>query len=208
MSNGEVRIPNRLILTALSKRQSKALRLFTSAKLQGHRAEINALFDELKLHPKTGKRLIDTVVNLGWAGTDGKYLFPRSWQKLNLNKRGGLYLTNPQSDIKKFEALLFAKGLKRIYRKLGGTRPNRKRAEQSDLPARYLFKALQVSERRFKRLKASAQRYKFIAVNRQYSIVGKYAEYSALKKNLPGLPIFRRGKHCVVPDISRIKVLI
>jgi len=209
MSRGEIRLPNKLIRTALSKRKAKALRFLTMAKLQGHRAELSTLFEALNIHPKTGQRLVQTVVNEGWAGSDGKYLFPRSWKRLELNKRSGLYLTDPQKDYKKFEALLFAKALKTIYRaKLGGIRSNRRRARQTDLPARFISKALQVSERRFERLKASANRYKFIAVNRQYSIIGKVQEYSALKKNLQGLPLFRRGKHTVCPDISRIKVLI
>jgi hypothetical protein len=205
---GEIRIPNRLLSEALAEKKAKALRLFATAKLHGHRAEIETLFHELKLHPKTGKRLINKIVSEGWAGTDGKYLFPRSWRKLELNKRSGLYLTDPVKDVRKFEALLFTKALKRIYRKLGGQRPNKRRAKQNDLPARYLSKALQVSERRFERLKASAQRFKFIAVNRTYSIIGKAKDYGAMKKNLPGLPIFKRGKHTVCPDISRIKILI
>jgi len=206
-SGGEIRIPNKLLSEALAQKKVKALRLFATAKLHGHRAEIETLFHELKLHPKTGKRLIDSIVNFGWAGTDGEYLFPRSWAYLKLNKRGGLYLTQP-FNLKKFECLCFAKGLKRIYRKPGGQTTGKRKDHAKDFPARYLAKALGLKQRRFEMLKASAQRYRFISVRPQYNIIGPAKDFPALKKHLHGMPIFKRGRHTVVPDIAKIKVLI
>ena len=206
---GEVRIPNALLADALSEKKVKQLRLFACAKLAGqHRANIAHLAKALKIHPKTCKRLIKSILNDGWAGSDGEYLFPRSWRKLKLNKRGGLYMTNAPKDCKKFEALCFAKALKKIYRKLGGQRLTKGKAEQNDLPARYLSKALKLSDRRFERLKADAQKYRYISVKPQYRIVGTAKEFQALKKHAFDMPLFKRGKHCVVPDVARIRVLI
>jgi hypothetical protein len=208
MTGGELRIPTRLLSSALADKKTKQLRFFASAKLEGHRAEIKPLSEGLKIHPKTCQRLVKSIVNEGWAGCDGKFLFPRAWRKLKFNKRGGLYIITAPKDLKKFEALCFAKGLKKLYRKLGGQRSTKGRTLQNDLPARYLSKALKLSDRRFERLKASAQKYRFISVKRQYSIVGKAKDYPALKKNLHGLPLFKRGNSVVVPDVAKIKVLI
>lgn len=205
MLSGELRIPNVLLADALAEKKVKQLRLFACAKLPGHRCEIKSLAKALKIHPKTCTRLVNSIINDGWAGSDGEYLFPRSWRKLKLNKRGGLYLINAPKDIKKFEALCFAKALKKLYRKLGGQRLTKGKTEQKDLPARYLAKALKLSDRRFERLKATAQKYRYITVKPQYQIIGKAKEYAALKKNLH-LPIFKRGKYCVVPGVSRIRV--
>jgi hypothetical protein len=207
MSNGEIRIPNKLLSSALKEKKVKALRLLASAKLKGHRASTEQLFQELKLHPKTGKRLIDSVVSLGWAGTDGKFLFARSWHKLDLSKRGGLYLTQIHN-LKKFEALCFAKALKKLYRKPGGQTTGKRKDHAKDFPARYLAKSLGLKQRRFEMLKASAQRYRFISVRPQYNIIGTAKDFPALKKNLHGMPVFKRGRHTVVPDIAKIKVLI
>lgn len=207
MLAGEVKIPAKLLADALAEKKVKQLRLFASAKFEGHRSKIKPLCECLKIHPKTCQRLVKTIVSEGWAGTDGTYLFPRSWRKLKQNKRGGLYLINAPKDIKKFEALCFAKALKKLYRKLGGQRLTKGKTEQKDLPARYLAKALKLSDRRFERLKATAQKYRYISVKPQYQIVGTAKEYAALRKNLH-LPIFKRGKYCVVPDVSRIRVLI
>lgn len=204
---GEIRIPTKLLSSALSEKKVKQLRFFACAKLKGHRVCVDVLADDLDIHPKTCKRIIKSILTDGWAGYDGKHLFPRSWRKMRLNKRSGLYITEPYN-LKKFEALCFAKALKKLYRKLGGQRPNRRRTVQTDLPARYISKALGLSERRFERLKSDAQRYRFISVKRQYTVIGSVKDYGALRKHLHGLPIFKRGKHCVVPDVSKIKVLI
>lgn len=206
--DGELRIPLRLLSAALADKNIKQLRLFASAKLEGHRAEIKGLFEALKIHPKTGLRLVKKLVADEWAGTDGEYLFPRSWRKLKFSKRGGLYITAVPKDLKRFEALCFAKALKKLYHKPGGQHSNKRRVEQNDFPARYISKSLGLSERRFERLKASAQRYRYISVRPQYRIIGKAIEYGAISKNLHGVPVFKRGKHTVVPDISKIKVLI
>lgn len=205
----ELRIPSRLLTDALAAKQTKALRLFAAAKLNGHRSEIIPLCENLKIHCKTCQRLVKKIVELGWCGTDGTFLFPRSWRKLKFSKRGGLYLNRAPKDLQKFEALCFTKALKNIYRRRRSPHSTSKdRIKQEDFPARYLSKSLRLSERRFERLKARAQRYRFISVKSQYSIIGKVSEYDTLKKNIHGLPIFKKGNHCVVPDISKIKVLI
>lgn len=208
MSGGELRLPNKLLSTALAEKQTKALRLFATAKLDGHRSEIRPLLDSLKIQPKTGQRLIKKLVDRQWAGCDGTFLFPRSWRKMKISKRGGLYLTTAPTDLERFEALCFAKGLKSIYRKKGSPRPGQRRAKQKDFPTGFLCAAMGLKERRFKALKAAAQRYKYIAVVPQYTIIGTAKDYPVLKKNIHGPPIFKRGKHTVVPDVSKIRVLI
>lgn len=205
---GELRIPNRMLGNALASKKVKQLRLFAAAKLEGHRSEIKPLCKCLKIHPKTCGRLIKKIVQDGWAGTDNTFLFPRSWRKLLLTKRGGLYLTTAPKDLKKFEALCFTKALKTVYRKMGSPHSNKRRVSQKDFPTGFLVAALGLKERRFKALKALAQRYKFISVTAQFTIVGKFTDFDALKKNLHGIPVFKRGKHVVTPDISRIKILI
>jgi hypothetical protein len=205
--NGEVRIPRRLLSTALQDKNIKALRLFAGAKLQGHRVEITELLRLLKVRPKTGWRLINKITSEGWAGTDGTFLFPRAWKKLKYSKRGGLYLTDAPKDLKKFEALCFAMALKRKYRR-GGPRSIKGRAVQEDFPTRYLFKSLGLSERRFERLKASARKYKFIAVEpQQFTVIGDFRELPALRKHTK-LPVFKKGTNAVVPGMSKIKVLV
>ena len=213
MITGELRIPTRLLSCALAEKKTKALRILATAKLEGHRSEIMTLCEVLKMHPKTIKRQIQTLVNDGMAGTDGTFLFPRSWSEMKFTKRGGLYLTDAPKNLKKFEALCFAKGLKRILSsKASPKRPDRGRTKQnSDLPATYLTKALGLKERRFKSLKSAAQRYRYISVKPQFKIIGKAQDYQAIKiaAILNGnVPVFKKGKHTVVPDVSKIRVLI
>lgn len=154
--------------------------------------------------------MIRKIVNDGWAGSDrdGVFLFPRAWHKLNTSKRGGLYMTKAPLDLKRFEALAFAMGLKRLYRKLGSPHSKQERVKQEDFPTGFLCAALGLKERRFKTLKAHARRYKYISVRSQVRIIGKAKDFEAMQKNLHGPPIFKRGKHIVTPDISRLKVLI
>lgn len=205
---GELRLPNRLLSSALSEKKIKQLRFFASAKLEGHRSEIQPLCECLKIQPKTCQRLVKKIVLEGWGGTDGTFLFPRSWSKLQFSKRGGLYLTNAPKDLKRFEALCFAKALKKVYRQKGSPHSSKRRVKQTDFPTGYLCSALGLKERRFKTLKALAQRYRFISVIPQIRIIGKVKDFDAMKKNLHGPRIFKRGKHVVTPDISKIKVLI
>lgn len=206
---GEIKIPTRLLSCALKEKTVKALHLLAYAKIiGGHRIEREAIRKGLKLHDKTARRIIKQIVDKGWAGTDGEYLFPRSWRQLNERKRGGLYLTKVPTDLKRFEALCFAKALKKLYRKRGSSHSIKGRVQQTDFPARYIAASLGISERRLVRLKAMAQRYRFITVIPQLAIVGKDVDYPAIRKNLPGLPVFRKGKHTVVPEVSKIKVLI
>lgn len=208
-SLGEIRIPNKVMSSALSAKKVKALRVLATAKLYGHRACITQLCETLKMHPKTMQRQIETLVNDGMAGTDGKFLFPRAWNKLKINKRGGLYLTDAPKNLKRFEALCFAKGLKTIFSSKGSPQLLEKgKNMQAEFPATYLCLALGIKDRRFKALKADAKRFRFISVIPQFKILGKAREYLDLKKNLHGMPVFKRGKHTVVPDVSKIRVLI
>lgn len=209
--SAEVRIPNRLLSCALIQRNVKALRLFAAAKLEGnHRAEIGPLLKVLSIHPKTGKRVIDRIIQNGWAHSDGQFLFPRAWRRMNLSKRGGLYMVTVPLDVKRFEALCFAKALKKILsRRASPARPDRGRAKPNpDLPATFLYKALGVKSTRFKALKKAAQRYGYLRSEPQVTVIGKAKDIQALKKNLHGLPVFRKGKHAVTPDICKIRVLI
>lgn len=224
MSAGEIRIPNKLISSALAGKHIKHLRLFALAKMEGHRAEIKPLCECLKIKPKTCHRLVTKIVADGWAGSDDVYLFPRSWRKLHLSKYGGQYLEAPRNlkilkDIKKFEALCFAKALKKVYMKLtpekgksthSKTGRKKSRIMQEDFPTGYLSKSLGISERRFERLKASAARYKFIRVKPQtIELVGKASELPAWRKNYPDRAFFEtKGGYCYSPEISKIRVLI
>jgi hypothetical protein len=205
----EVRLPNRLIKSCLSGKKMKLLRFIAFAKLQGHRSEIKSLLSDLKIEPKTGKRLIQKAVSEGLAGSDGKFFFPRSWKKLGLNKKAGLYLTNKYNFRKLiiFEALCFAMALKNLIRK-GSRHANKRSVQQDGFPTGFLCKALELRERRFKTLKANAQRYRFISVKPQFKKVGKASDFNALKKNSHGIPVFLSGKNCIVPSASKIKVLI
>lgn len=205
---GEVRVPSKLISYVLEEKEIKALRLLICAKLKGHRAIIKHLLEALKIHPKTGKRLIKKIVREGWAGTDGKYIFPRSWNKIGFSKQGGFYLTTLPKNLHKLESLVFAFALKKIYRKRGSQHSKNRRVMQNDFPARYLYLSLGISQRRFERLKASAQRYRFISVKPQYIKIGLASEFDSIRKNLHGVPVFIRGKYTVVPGVSTIKVLI
>lgn len=205
----EVKISSHFLISVLSEKKTKLLRFVAYAKLKGHRAEIKGLLKDLKIHPKTGKRLIKQAVNDGLAGVDKKFLFPRSWRKLGINKRGGLYLTHgfTWKKLEKFEAICFAHALKKVIRK-GNPHANKRSVLQEGFPTGFYCKALGIRERRFKSLKAAAQRYRFITVTPQVKIIGGVREFDSLRKNLPGLPIFKRGKFSVVPDISIIKVKI
>lgn len=222
----ELRIPSRLLAAALADKIIKQLRLFVSAKLEGHRSQIKPLCECLKIQPKTCQRLVKKVVAEGWAGSDGVYMFPRSWRKLHYSNGGGLYLTSPGSlkilkDLKKFEALCFAMALKRFNQQIRKKRKlNRKqwsphssarRILQRDFPARFLCKALRISERRLKRLKAAAQKYKFIHVKPQKrEVIGTVAELLSWTKAFPDRPYIKskKGWYFYEPQVSKIRVLV
>lgn len=205
---GEIRIPAKLLSSALSLKMIKALRLLATAKLNGHRSEIATLLHALKIHPKTGGRLISKIIESGWAGTDDTFIFPRSWRRLSMNKRGGLYITTEPKHLKKFEGLCFAIALKKALSRKAGPRPERGRTTPTDLPTTYLAKALRVSVRRFERLKAQAQRYGFITSKEQLTPVGSAKEFGSIRKHLSDRPVFVRGKFTVVPGPSKITVKV
>ncbi len=148
------------------------------------------------------------ILDEGWAGTDGLFLFPRSWNELSLNRKGGLYISNNPINLKMFESLCFCHVLKKVIRRKAGPRPNKGRTEQTGLPTAYLYKALGISERRYERLKATSRKYRLISVKSQFTIVGYAHECSTIRKHLMDRPVFVRGKHTVVPGPSKIKVLI
>lgn len=216
---GEIRIPSRLLSDALANKIIKQLRLFATAKLEGHRSEIKPLCKCLKIQPKTCQRSIKKIIQAGWAGTDGTFLFPRSWDKLKFSRRGGLYITAAPRNLIKFESLCFAMALKKLYQKLNRKKGSpqhskagrkQKRILQEDFPTGYLSKSLGISERRFERLKATATRYKFISVKPQkFEWVGKANELPAWRKNYPDRAFFKtKGGYCYSPEISKIRVLI
>jgi hypothetical protein len=207
----ELRIPVWLLRNALSKKRTKHLRLFLTAKLlHNSRVKVAELIEELDIVPKTGKRLVGNIIKEGWANTDGKYLFLRSWNRMKYSKRGGLYITNSETlaDTKKFEALCFTLALKRLYRSKRDPSANNGSATPKDLSSRYIALALQLKERRCAQLRSLAQKYGFLTIKRRYTILGKRNQFPALKKNLHGVPIFMIGKNSVTPDCSQITIKI
>jgi hypothetical protein len=222
----ELRIPSRLLGNALADKNVKGLRLLACAKLEGHRANIKDLCACLKIQPKTCRRLAQKIIDAGWAGFDGTFLFPRSWRRLKCSNGGGLYLTIPGSfkilkDLKRFEALCFAQALKRFYQKQRKKRKlsrqqwvphsSTRRVMQRDFPARYLCKSLHISERRFERLKASAASYKFISVKPQArQTIGRADELPEWIKAYPDRPFIksRKGWFFYTPEVSKISVRI
>ena len=208
---GELRIPVRLLSHALSKKRTKHIRLFAMAKLLHNSiVHIDELIEELDIHPKTGKRLINTIVGDGWAGTDGKFLFPRAWHRMKYSKRGGLYITSSETlaDLKRFEALCFTLALKRLYQSKRDPRAKNGSASPKDLSSRYIAQTLQLKERRCTQLRSAAQKYGFISIKRRYKVLGKRNQFGALNKNLHGVPLFMVGKHSVSPDCSLITINI
>lgn len=204
-NRGELRIPLRLLKSVVAKKHIKLLRLLATAKLCGHRCKIGVLRKLIRLNDRTFRRMISKLVSMGWAGYDGVYIFPRSWRRLGLNKRRGLYLVDVPKNLVRFEALCFTLALKEICRRRGSQHLEIGKVEQTDFPARYLSKTLEVSERRFQRLKAASQKYKLISVTRQFMIVGAANEVSSLKKNLKDVSVFVRGTTAVAPIPSRIQ---
>ena len=208
---GELRIPVRLLSNALSKKRTKEIRLFATAKLlYNSRVNIALLFEEMDINPRNGKRLIKNIVYEGWAGTDGTNLFPRAWHRMKYSKRGGFYITDTKTlaDLMMFEALCFTLALKRLYRSKKGPRAKNGSASPKDLSSRYIAEALQLKERRCTQLRSLAQKYGFITIKRRYRVLGKRNQFAALSKNLHGVPLFMIGKNSVSPDCSQITVNI
>jgi hypothetical protein len=233
----EIRVPSKLLTDALALKKTKQLALFTAAKLEGHRSKIKPLLNRLKIHPKTGDRLVKKIVSDGWAGTDGTFLFPRSWRRLKLFKRGGRYLTNeifidleeskkPFQDFhSRLEALAFTWGLKQIQRKkrkkkeiregevrtriLGELSRRNYPSRYLSLPTKYLSKFMGLKIRRFERLKVKANKYGFIKVKTQKLWrLGKVYQYEMLKETMPDIKVFAFNGTCYGADISRIRINI
>lgn len=200
----EIRIPVYLLSRALAHKRVKHLRLLATIKLiHNSRVGIDNIIEEMDLHPKTGKRLINQIVADGWAGTDGTYIFPRAWHRLKYSKRGGLYLTDTSilADFKKFEALCFAMALRRLYRKKDRAKDG---SAMPNLSLRYVSQVMGLKERRCISLRSQAQRYGFIAIKRTRSVIGSRSHAPTLRKNIHGPPIFTAGKHTITPGISEI----
>ncbi len=204
----EIRIPNKLILASLKGKYMKELMMLSIAKLNGHKYDRNLFVDRMHFSKRTNRRHLKSMQERGWIELDNDTIFLRSWKNLNLNKRGGLYLDDEPFDLRRFEALCFAKALKTILRRRGSLRTNKRSSMQIDYPTQYLSKSLGVSEIRFKRLKARAVKHKFIKVTPQFTILGKRSDFKALNRNYKGIPLFKSGKHTVKPEISKIIVLI
>ena len=206
---GELRIPVRLMIAALADKKIKALRLLCVAKLlYNHRAHIGQLLESMDIQPKTGARLMQSIIKHGWAGTDGSHLYPRSWSRIKTSKRGGLYLidTSMLSNLKIFEALCFAHALRALYRRVEYQRSRKGRAEPNGISLAYSAGALGLSERTCKRLRAAAQSYGFIRLYRpKLTVVGAQIHKGQLMKHLSDAPIFALGKFVVTPGNSRVE---
>lgn len=191
------------------------LQVWTAARVYGHRAEIGELAAALGISRRTCIRKVKRLAKKGWVGTDGKFMFPRSARRLGMTKRGGLPLEIPTQSIpieikekERLEALCFTFLLKKAQRSNVRSHPKKRRAQPPTLPTKYFLKALKISERRFKRLKSSSQRFGFLICTRQFNRVGSKREILQLRKNLPGMPLFVRGEDVVTPMISRTEILI
>ncbi|MEJ1241635.1 hypothetical protein WBG78_26040 [Chryseolinea sp. T2] len=205
----EVRIPRKILSEALRRREIRALHACAIAKINGgHRMELKALQSKISVSDRTLRRYIEAMMARGWAGCDGQYLFPRSWRRLKVSKRGGLFLANSTATTKDLEVMAFVASLKSLIRNLGSPRSQKGRATPKDYPSRYLCKALGITERTFQRLKSRAVKEKLISVKRQYHVVGKAKHAKALIQNLPGLPLFVKEGKTIYPIPSRIDFLV
>lgn len=208
---GELRIPPALLLAALRGKILQSLIILLVAKLlHNGRVRVNDLLEELSLTRRTGSKHIQKIVDLGWAGTDGEFLFPRSWHRLGLTKRGGLYLPSTEllSEADRFKAHAFEHSLWKVYRRAGGHGPKKRRAVQNDLSLAYTSKALGIPERTVKRLRAQATKCGLLKIIRNPLIrIGHASELAGFRKHMKGVPVFRSGYSTVSPTPSSVHFL-
>jgi len=204
----EIRIPARIIYKAFRENLIRELYALTIAKYYGcHRIELSTLQSKLSLSEKSIQRYVKTLTELGWAGTDGKFLFPRSWKRLGFSKKFGLYFAELPIDRKIFEVFIFVHLIKRIHRRKGSPHSQEGRVRQKDYPNRYLSKVLKISNRSLERLRARAVKEKLIYVERQYVVLGKAKYIDAFRRNLQAT-VFVRGSKTVSPIPSKIEFKI
>jgi len=141
---------------------------------------------------------------LQWVGYDGKFLFVRSWSRIKYKKKFGLYLGIMP---KQLSDSLFAHALKTVTRREARARKRGTSAMPKGLPARYYTTALNISERSYFRKIRSAVKNGHIKVAKQRTKIGSAKEFSAFRKNLHGVPIFKCGKYTVIPEPSTIEFL-
>ena len=214
LSSIELKLPSGLAKQSLSDKTSKALRLLVIAKSKGHRVVIADLLKENNINLRTGQRLIACMVLLGWANTDGKHLFLRSWKRMGYKKRSGHYIEKEhiQSN-KRFDGFLLALSLKRFYKhkayiQRNGSATLEKGTELSQaFPSPYIANALGLKERRYKTLKSDARRFGYLIVKQTYTIAGKASHFKELAKHSAGeLKLFIKGKNTVYSNLSQITV--
>jgi hypothetical protein len=202
-NQGEVRIPSKLVRESLRTKSTKVLHFFYSVKRHGHRAEIKSLLQELKLSPRKGRDLISRLVAKGLAHTDGTFIFPRSWRRIKVSKRAGLYLTTHHTQ-KKFDSLLFAHAMKKVIRARSHSFKGR---VMPNVPQGYYIKALGIPRTRFQKLQAQCIRYRYISSLSQYTRLGKANEVYDIRKYLHP-QAFKYGQFTVVREPSKISILL
>ncbi len=215
-------LPSRFSRFALAKKLTSELRILVMAKLEGHRADISKLFEKYDIHEKTGQRAIERILKLGWAESDGRYLFPKSWARMPKLAEGEVgFKRSASKEIRpeylktkeKFRAYLLASALygflkeKEYIRRLREAALEKPGELGTAFPCGYYVKALGISERTYKRLKALALEFQFLALEPQrFTIVGHSSELSQLRQNMKGIALFRRGQNVVHPEVTPIKI--
>ena len=200
----EIRVPKNLIIQSYQSKKVKELQTLTVIKLMGSRVRIKTIFKILGIHYKTGKRIIDRMQKLQWVGNDGTYIFPRAWSRIGFKKSGGLYLGVIPKHLKE---ILFTVALKEITRRMARAQEKRS-ATPKGLPVRYYIKSLGISERTYFRNVRASIKLGLMRTKKVFTKIGRKAEYSTLRKNLHGVPLFVKGKFVVVPEPSELKFFI
>lgn len=201
--DSELRIPAKLIVQSFTEKKARDLETFARLKLMGSRVEVKRFCKVTGIHRKTAGRLIRRLHALQWIGFDGTYIFTRSWSRIGYKKKFGLYITST----KKLATAIFTHALKTVTRREARARKRRRSAMPKGLPARYYSTALNISERSYFRKIRSAVKNGYIRVTKQRTKIGSAKEFSALRKNLHGVPLFKCGKFTVLPAPSTIEFL-
>ena len=200
----EIRVPKNLIIHSYQKKRVKELELITVLKYSGSRVNAKSFFKSVGIHAKTGKRILNKLINLQWVGYDGRYIFARAWSRIGYKKNGGFYFGALPPRIKDF---LFTFALKEITKRMARAQEKRS-AMPKGLPVRYFCKSLKISERSYYRNLRSAIERGLMQTKQVFTKVGRKAEYNALRKNLHGVPLFVKGKFVVVPEPSEMEFFI
>lgn len=202
--DSELRVPAKLIFSSFQNGRTRELEYLVRLKNWGSRVEAKRFFKVHNIHPKTGKRIVDRLRSLHWCGHDGKYIFPRSWSRIGAKKKLGLYLPEVTN---KIEDLLFVHALKLITRRKETHARRKRERNATGLPVRYITTALNISERTYHRRMRSAIKSRLVKVTKNYTKLGTATQFGTLRKNLPGLPMYRAGKSTYTAEPSTITFL-